>query len=456
MITGDYHHTAVAVARDVGMVKPDGRVVVIDAARKEVPHQDQSAAQTPDAGNSVVSSPWSTPMVSFRQRDADFAQGFVAQPEQAEQGSLAHPWSRASTEAANPSRMPFEAARPNRVSFEGVPPSRMSLEGQKPSRMSIEGKDRRDLPFKAPSTRPPAEAVFAHWVPSEAVPALPSPKIELSFDNQPLAHSDVVHGKAPFGAAHQETQAPYGTAYQRSMSKRQPTKASSLIRLPSQTATSMSASPPESPCVSASSSRPTSQALLHVSQHLIQSSISTIIRPFRHTWDSSPAVKSFRFLDYALKGLSFTSGTGRQHIMDPSEAFTFMTEGTMQCAVTGDAFEHLLQMRDVSLLEAVMRNVVAFSRMQPHQKGQVMDLLGTRGIHQQFEGQPRHIQVGEPIAWFQQCFCQERCILMMCYSELGLSVLHCAVLCCANPSLSQHSLPDLACCANGWCTGAVL
>ncbi len=93
--------------------------------------------------------------------------------------------------------------------------------------------------------------------------------------------------------------------------------------------------------------------------------------------------------------------------MEPSEAFTSMTEGTMQCAITGDAFEHLLQMRDVSLLEAVMRNAVAFSRMQPHQKGQVMDLLGTRGIHQQFEGQPRHIQVGEPVAWFQQWFCQE-------------------------------------------------
>ena len=405
MITGDYHHTAVAVARDVGMVKPDGQVVVIDAAHKEVPHQDQSAAQTPDAGNSVVSSPWFTPVVSFRQRNADFTQGFAAQPEQAQQGvdasaSVAHPWSRASTEAANPSRLSFEAARSSRVSFEGIPPSRMSLEGQKPSRMSIEGKERRDLPFKSPATRPPAEAVSAHWVPSEAAPALPSPRTELLFDNQPLAHGNVVRGKAPFKAAHQEAQAPYESAHQSSLSKRQPFKASSLIRLPSETATSMSASPPESSRVSPNSSRPTSQALLHVSQHLIQSSISKIIRPFRHTWDSSPAVK--RFDNYALEGLSFTSGTGKHHIMDPFEAFASMTEGTMQCAITGDAFEHLLQMPDVVLLEAVMRNAVVFSRMQPHQKGQVMDLLGTRGIHQQYEGQPRHVQVGEPVGWFQQ------------------------------------------------------
>ncbi|KAL0030049.1 hypothetical protein WJX79_003470 [Trebouxia sp. C0005] len=337
MITGDYHHTAVAVARDVGMVKPDGQVVVIDIAHKE-PHQDQSAAQTSDAGNSVVSSPLSTPVVSFRRRNADSAQGFAAQPEPAQQGvsaSVAHAWSRASTEAANPSRLSLEAARPSRISFEGLPPSRISLEGQKSSRMSIEGKDRRDLPFKAPATRPLAEAVSAHWALSEAAPALPLAKIELAFDKQPLAHNDVVHGKAPFEAAHHEALAPYGPAYQSSFSKRQPVKASSLIRLP---------------------------------------------------------IKSCGFHDFALKGLTFTLGTSRHQTMDPSEAFTSITEGTLQCAVTGDAFEHLLQMRDVSLLEAVMRNAVAFSRMQPHRKGQVMNLLGTGGIHQQFEGQPRHIQ----------------------------------------------------------------
>ncbi|DBA94074.1 TPA: hypothetical protein ACH3X1_001722 [Trebouxia sp. C0004] len=383
MITGDYHHTAVAVARQVEMVKPDGQVVVIDATPKEMPHQDQSTAQTPDVGNSAVNSPWCTPQVSFRQRNADFAHAFAAQPAQAQKGvdaSVAHLLSRASIEAAKVSRLSCEAAGPTRVS-EGLPPSRMSLEGQKPSRMSIEGKDRRDLPFKAPATRLPAGAVFANWVTSEAGAALPFPKVELSLDNLPLARTNAVHGKAPFEAA-----------YQTSLSKRQPIKASSLIRLPSEIATSMTASPPESSCVSASSSRPTSQALLHASQGLIQSSISKMFRPFRHTWDSSPATKLCSFRDVALQGLSFTSGTRRDQVMDPSEAFTSMTEGCVQCAVTGDAFEHLLQMRDVSLLEAVMRNAVVFSRMQPHQKGQVMDLLGTRGIHHQFQGQPRHIQ----------------------------------------------------------------
>lgn len=30
MITGDYHHTAIAVARDVGMVKPLDQIIIID------------------------------------------------------------------------------------------------------------------------------------------------------------------------------------------------------------------------------------------------------------------------------------------------------------------------------------------------------------------------------------------------------------------------------------------
>lgn len=34
------------------------------------------------------------------------------------------------------------------------------------------------------------------------------------------------------------------------------------------------------------------------------------------------------------------------------------------------------------------------SWMQPHQKGQVVDLLSVRGIDQLFEGHPRFIQAG--------------------------------------------------------------
>ena len=68
-------------------------------------------------------------------------------------------------------------------------------------------------------------------------------------------------------------------------------------------------------------------------------------------------------------------------------------QGQAQCCVTGPAFEHLLQLGDLPLLETVMRNVVVFSRMKPQQKGQVMDLLSTRGLHQVVSGEQRHLPV---------------------------------------------------------------
>lgn len=80
--------------------------------------------------------------------------------------------------------------------------------------------------------------------------------------------------------------------------------------------------------------------------------------------------------------------------MDPCDAMTALAEGSMQCAVTSDAFEMLLHMQETSLLETVMRSAAVFSRMQPRQKGHVMDLLGRRGIHQPYQGNSRHIQVG--------------------------------------------------------------
>ncbi len=68
-------------------------------------------------------------------------------------------------------------------------------------------------------------------------------------------------------------------------------------------------------------------------------------------------------------------------------------QGMAQCCVTGPAFEHMLQQADASVVETVMTNVAVFSRMRSQQKGQVMDLLGSRGLFQYLEGQERHILV---------------------------------------------------------------
>ena len=68
-------------------------------------------------------------------------------------------------------------------------------------------------------------------------------------------------------------------------------------------------------------------------------------------------------------------------------------QGSAQCCVTGAAFEQRLQQTDSSLVQTVMTNVAVFARMRTQQKGQVMDLLGSRGIDQNLQGQSRHIPV---------------------------------------------------------------
>jgi len=416
MITGDYHHTAVAVARDVGMVKPDGRVVVIDTAHTEVLRDDQSAAQTPDAGGSAASSPLSTPQVSFRRRNADFAHGFFAQSSKPGPGvsaSEALPAKRASIERAQPSRMSWEGPQPSRVSWEGQQPSRLSWEERRPSRLSLEGLTTNTLPFRVAFTpQQPIEAANVHMLPAEAASAERPPKIRLSFEDMPSANKaaaahkirlppiKAAHSQAqgPTQIAHSKAQVPIAASLHSSPSRRQLVKAASLTSLPSQTAVSMAAAPAEASSQHTSSSKPASQGLAELGHRMLQVSVSKINRAFAPTWDSAdgPMSDPYDLQRAPLKGLVFTSGTGSHYVMEPCEAITSMAEGSMRCAVTGDALEYMLRMHDMALLEAVMRNAVVFSRMQPHQKGQVMDLLGTRGIHQHFEGQPRYIQVGKP------------------------------------------------------------
>ena len=84
---------------------------------------------------------------------------------------------------------------------------------------------------------------------------------------------------------------------------------------------------------------------------------------------------------------------------DVQRALTALAEGRMRCALTGDALQLLLQLPDESALHAVLHSAVVYARMKPHQKGQVMDLLGTQGLYQLHGTQLRHIQVR------QQCLC---------------------------------------------------
>jgi len=62
MITGDYHHTAIAVAKDVGMVKPGRETVVIDTTQQQQLQPKSSLMSSQFAGRAAAPSntvlPW--------------------------------------------------------------------------------------------------------------------------------------------------------------------------------------------------------------------------------------------------------------------------------------------------------------------------------------------------------------------------------------------------------------
>lgn len=83
-----------------------------------------------------------------------------------------------------------------------------------------------------------------------------------------------------------------------------------------------------------------------------------------------------------------------------------MLQGSLQCCVTGAAFQQMVQHGEPLLIEAVMSSVKVFSRMHSQQKGQVMDLLGQQGLYQhalQQDAEPRHIPVSPCSAYHYPC-----------------------------------------------------
>ena len=489
MITGDYHHTAVAVAKTVGMVKPDSQVVIIDTLQKEFAHS-WSPGRRPGASSRLGSqaaisdgmSPLSSPQPSFRQRDQEVlhadspktpqkpqlpvvageAQALATTSVEAKRGpSLgrrvvaleAQGFSTISVEAKRgPSlgrRMSFDAPKLMQLSASsGFIPTVAPVRTTSPSSLPSEiASCNRQLSEAAVNSRQPNEHAWLNRLPSG---------VRLSPKNRlpPLSIS--------FEVAPERLQSGH-TTMRRSVS---------LSRLPSQFPTALASllldsTNDDSAMTSSSPTSPSMQHLLNLN-HCLSSASGTISHPSRRfTQDAHPSLLP-RASGNPLRGLTFTPAGGR-YVMDPHEALTAMSEGCMQCAVTGHALEYLLQLPDVSLLETVLRNAVVFSRMQvrslfalcyegqvstasccpfadipgkhcncrealecsiclpaclfvcaclytclclrnkavvscchvchelfamqPYQKGQVMDLLGSRGIQQPFNGRLRHIQV---------------------------------------------------------------
>ncbi|DBA88976.1 TPA: hypothetical protein ACH3X2_000200 [Trebouxia sp. C0005] len=280
MITGDYHHTAIAVAKHVGMIKPQGQVVVIDTVA-----QAESAAVAPPSASSCL-------------KHLDTI----------------------------PAQQAGDVAAQQHVTWQ-----------------------------------PPITRLI-----SERVSCVQNPEAEEGQEQHQLSAHDQSQGD--------DGQAESGAAVAPEPGKLQPQQLSGQSLYPAESQVEVLlfsscppyASMPESIPTPSGNPRPGTLEGLR----------------FRVGSRGNPRPRT-------LEGLRFSVGGGETR--DSSVALCAMAEGQMQCAVTGNALERLLQLSDLSVLETVMRSAVVFSRMQPHQKGQVMDLLGMMGVHQIFKGQSRFI-----------------------------------------------------------------
>ena len=241
------------------------------------------------------------------------------------------------------------------------------LASSQPSEGALSSKQ--SLQAALPSQRPPETAWIDRLPSGVALSARSRLALDqVSLDRYPsrAASLEPLRGNAPARAkiSYPVQEEPV----ERLPSARSMVRSSSLVRLPSQIVLPMAASMPDSASDDSSItsmqqlSQHSAQTLQHLRQRLFQVS-ANLIHPFH-----GPIQKSHPLLLHSasggpLRGLTFTPGGGRYR-MDPREAFTAMSEGLVQCAVTGDAFEYLLQLQDASLLEAVMRNAVIFSRMK--------------------------------------------------------------------------------------------
>lgn len=298
MITGDYQHTAIAVARDIGMVAPDASVMVIDVAK---------GAQGPVHP--------SVPVTLTQHSKTEQQQASVTQLSPYAQGnSCAH----GDEEAQDQQQGHRHSQRQVRSQATGPSQSMSQHDSQG---HNSEQCWRHSLDAARPLLRQPS------CLACRSQPASGATSSNMQLAQSPLAVS----------LDHPE----HGPRL-RSTSKR--------VRFTSPDSNSPG------------------QVLAH---GLGSATLQPRVAPAR---------------------LRFVVADGAE-VWEEGRAVTALAEGQVQCAVTGDAFRLLLQLPDQVVLDAVMRNVVVFARMKPHQKGQIMSLLNARGLHQMCHGKQRHIQV---------------------------------------------------------------
>ena len=374
MITGDYHYTATSVARQVGMISPDGKVMLIQA-------ESEFRSLRPD------------PSLSESQHEAQPGSPGSAATELGRlSGSQQHHSVQAASEtdsAHGPSVSVFESSSPKQMaSFHGGQLSRaksaLKRHGTAQSRRLL-------VSYALPPERQDLSSMTHQYNGGVRTPQghIGEPQ---GFVNYPQR---LTHQECAYSQGHgQEAEQPLEHALvgQQELLEQAPGRLARLwgrfynpSGLLQRTAQQSGSHSSRGNLLNNHDHQQSTESL----QWHPQPASGHPQEPLGHPQEPQGHPQEL------CQGLRVTL-EGKEEVFQGEsalQALTSVAQGQAQCCVTGPAFTQLLQQADSSVLEIVMQNVVVFARMQSHQKGQVMELLGARGLYQMLGNQQRHIQV---------------------------------------------------------------
>ena len=364
MITGDYHHTAIAVARDVTMDEPDSPIMIIDAV-KDVPTLPSHCLQLQASMSKQVEvvQP-SSDIPAVQPTGSSWAHSLshsnVQSTSQCDNEALNHALGRGFDGQEHEQHSPRSLSLPQDSAQLG-----MSQPGQDVSALTL-GQTLPGLGRSPARQQPCISAPQPCLVPGHAMTQGQSATLR-------KAASAACRSA---GVAVQPASVQSGTGSSKHVHYAVPRSPSSTRLVPSTGAPWGLLGTPNSPlpplAQPAAAGVPSSQ----------DGGLPALAQPDSPSWHAQHVESRLRFVSEGVQG----EWEGKQ-------ALTALAEGRLRCAVTGDAFQLLLQLPDESVLRTVMQSAVVFARMQPHQKAQVVSLLNMRGIYQASENRQRHIEV---------------------------------------------------------------
>lgn len=366
MITGDYHHTALAVARDVTMVEPDSPIMIIDAV-KDVPTLPSHCLQLQGLMSKQIEVVQSSSHMSALQPSGQswthsLSQSHAQKQSQCDREALDHALGHTSCGQEHDQLSTRSSSLPQDRTRIG-----MSQLGQDVSALThgqTQAVPHRSSARQQPCISAPQPVVLGHAMTQGQSATLRK------------AASAAYHSA---GGAVQPARLQSGLGSNKHVHYDMPSSPSSARLVLSAGApwgllgTPNSLLPP--------SAQPAAAGALSSQD----GGLPALAKPDSPSWHAQFVESRLRFVSEGVQG----EWEGKQ-------ALNALAEGQLRCAVTGDAFQLLLQLPDESVLRTVMQSAVVFARMQPHQKAQVVSLLNMRGIYQASEAsenRQRHIEV---------------------------------------------------------------